>query len=374
MRNWKFKPLNLLLNIAILFVVLTTVFSLNPATALASSIPLGVVTGTALSFVDFKSVALEGLQVEIWAKTIQEKLREDNTFLQHISDVDAGNILAGKVVHLPQAGAPSKVVKNRQTLPAEVKQRKDAEVLYSIDEYTTDPVHIPYADTVELSYDKRRSILDQDIANLSDEVAEGMLTNIIVSPVGNNKSLPQKNILLTESSVQVNPSLEGATGKRKAYNINDLQRMRAMFKRGQKSWSENNMYALLTEEAMIQMFPADSVTTATYMQSVTEQERREGVVLKCQGWKILTRGTVYHMGNDKSFKAFGAVVTATDTEGCLFWNKNMVEKAIGTTQIFERLNDPTYYGDIYSFLVRVGGRARRAEFEGVGVLMQASAG
>lgn len=312
-----------------------------------------------------------GLQVEIWAKTIQEKLREDNAFLQHISDVSDDAIINGTIVHLPQAGEPSKVVKNRTDLPAAVKQRIDSQVLYKIDEYTTDPVHIKNADTKELSYDKRRSVLDQDIAGLSDEVAEGMLTNIIVSPQDSQK-LPVTSILSTEGA-EVLPGLDGATGKRKAYSITDLQKMRKFFKK-QKSWSEGNMIALLTSDAITQMFPADSQITATYMASVTEEERRSGVILKAQGFKILERGSVYHLGADNTYKAFGAVAEATDTEASLFFNKNMVEKAIGTTEAFEKLGDPQWYGDIYSFLVRVGGRAKRKNYEGVALLKQATAG
>ena len=38
-----------------------------------------------------------------------------------------------------------------------------------------------------------------------------------------------------------------------------------------------------------------------------------------------------------------------------------VERALGAVKMFERLNDPTMYGDIYSFLVMLGGRVRRAE-------------
>ncbi len=374
MKNWKFKPLNLLFNVAVLFAVLNAVFSVSAPTALAIAVLGGMATGTLLSIMKVEAQAFfEGLQVEIWAPTIQEKLREDNSFLNHVSEVSDANIINGRIVHLPQAGAPSNVVKNRTTLPAQVQQRTDSQVLYLIDEYTTDPVHIKHADTVELSYDKRRSVLDQDIANLSDQVAEGMLTNFVVSPVGDNRALPASNILVTESTKTVAPSLDGATGLRKQYSIKDLQRMRVLFKRQMKAWSEGNMYCLLTEEAITQMFPAEDPVTATYMQATSEAERREGVILKVQGWKILTRGTVYHMGADQSFKAFGALAEATDTEGCLFWNKNMLEKAIGTTEAFERVNDPTWYGDIYSFLVRVGGRAKRKGYEGVGVLMQAIA-
>ncbi|MFU2119374.1 hypothetical protein ACQ1Q1_09390 [Ornithobacterium rhinotracheale] len=312
-----------------------------------------------------------GLEREIWKKTIEEKLKEDNTFLNHISDVSSENILAGKIVHIPQAGAPSKVVKNRKTLPADVKQRKDTEVLYQIDEYTTDPVHIPHAETVELSYDKRRSVLDQDIANLSEEVAEGMLTNMVVSPIGENKSLPAKNILET-TGANAKPLLENATGDRKKWTLSDLQRMQNLL-RSQKAWSEGNMYALLPANALLDLFPADSQLTATYMQSVTEQERREGVIYKVQGFNILVRSSVFVMAQNKDFKAFGAVVEATDSEAAIFWNKNMVEKAIGDLETFERVKDPQWYGDIYSFLVRIGGRAKRKDFEGVGVLKQANA-
>lgn len=312
-----------------------------------------------------------GLEVEIWQKAIHEKLRDDNSFLNHVAKVSDSNILAGKIVHIPQAGAPSTVVKNRQTLPAQVKQRTDGQVLYQIDEYTTDPVHIKHAETVELSYDKRRSVLDQDIANLSDEVAEGMLTNFVVSPVGDNAALPTNNILLTDSAETSAPILDGATGVRKNYRLNDLQRMRN-FMIYAKAWSEGNMYALLTPEAAVQMFPAESAITAAYMAATSEAERRAGIMYKVQGWNIMVRSTVYHLGADKSFKAFGSVAAVDDTEGCLFWNKNMLEKAIGITESFGNEGDPTWYGDVYSFLVRMGGRARRKGYEGVGVLMQAN--
>ncbi|MCP1997294.1 hypothetical protein [Flavobacterium sp. HSC-61S13] len=307
------------------------------------------------------------IEVEIWAETIEKKLLEDNSFLNHIADVSSDNIINGSIVHLPQAGEPSAVVKNRQSLPAVVKQRKDTEVLYKIDEYTSDPVHIKNAETKELSYDKRRSVLDQDLANLSEEVAEGMLTNLVVSPVGDNKELPKANIILTSSAIEVDSAV--GTGKRKAYSLTDLQYMRKDFVK-KKAWTEGNMFALLTAEAITQMFPADSPITATYMQATSEAERRAGIIYKVQGWSIMERSSVYILGSDKGFKAFGAVEADTDSEGCLFWNKNMTEKAIGTTEAFERIGDPTYYGDIYSFLVRCGGRARRKGYEGVGILMQ----
>ncbi len=313
------------------------------------------------------------LEVEIWQKSIEEKLLQDNTFLKHISNVDGDNVINGKIVHIPQAGDPSKVVKNRKVFPADVLRRKDSVVLYPIDEYTTDPVHIPDAETRELSYDKRRSILDQDLANLSEEVAEGMLTNMVISPIGDNRELPKTRILeTTGANTAASFYLEGATGERKKWTLGDLQRVQNFFRK-EKSWQEGKMVALLPANAILDLFPADSPTTAVYMQSVTEQERREGVIYKVQGFKILIRSSVYILGGDKAFKAFGSVATGDDAEGAIFWNETMVEKAFGTTEIFDRVRDPQYYGDIYSFLVRMGGRARRKNFEGVAVLKQGNA-
>ncbi|MDY3363845.1 hypothetical protein PG623_07515 [Riemerella anatipestifer] len=312
-----------------------------------------------------------GLEKEIWKKTIEEKLLQDNSFLNHISDVSEDNIVNGKIVHIPQAGEPSKVVKNRTIFPAEVKRRNDGEVLYKIDEYTTDPVYISNAETVELSYDKRRSVLDRDVENLSEDVAEGMLMNMVVSPIGENKTLPQKNILETTGAA-TSVLLEGATGNRKKWTLLDLQKMQNLM-RTQKAWQEGQMFALLPANAILDIFPADSPVTATYMQMVTEEERRNGIIYKVQGFNILIRSSVFTMTESKEFKGFGSVVNNSDSEAAIFWNKNMVEKAYGDIETFDRERDPQYYGDIYSFLVRMGGRAKRKNFEGVAVLKQANA-
>ena len=311
------------------------------------------------------------LEIEVWNETIQEKLLQDNAFLTQVADVSSDNIINGTIVHLPQAGDPSGVVKNRTVFPAPVARRTDSEVLYKIDEYTTNPIWIKDAENKEYSYDKRRSVLDQDVANLSEEVAEGMLTNFIVSPVGTNTTLPTSSILETSGAV-VASGLTGSTGNRKAYSLGDLQKLRNFLIK-QKAWNEGNMNVLLTPDAAVQMFPAESAITATYMAAVTETERRSGIMYKAQGFNIFVRSAVYTLAADKTFKAYGSVVSATDSEGIFAWNKNMVEKAIGNTEAFEDLKNPVYYGDIYSFLVRMGGRARRKNFEGLVVMKQAAA-
>ena len=101
------------------------------------------------------------IQKEIWEKSIVEGLFAPNSFLSKAFNADE-YVEAGKIVHIPQAGAASKVEKNRTSLPATVKQRTDTDKTFELAAFTTDPVLIPDADKVELSYNKRESVLRQD--------------------------------------------------------------------------------------------------------------------------------------------------------------------------------------------------------------------
>ena len=84
------------------------------------------------------------IQKEIWEKSIVEGLFAPNSFLSKAFNADE-YVEAGKIVHIPQAGAASKVEKNRTSLPATVKQRTDTDKTFELAAFTTDPVLIPDA-------------------------------------------------------------------------------------------------------------------------------------------------------------------------------------------------------------------------------------
>ncbi|TZF81907.1 hypothetical protein FW774_17305 [Pedobacter sp. BS3] len=309
------------------------------------------------------------MQKDIWQNHIEENLYKDNAFLSTFVQVDKSYI-DGRNVHIPQAGAASAVKKNRTTLPAEVKQRTDTPTSYQINEFTSDPILIPNADTHELSYDKRNSVLREDSAKLAEEVAEDVLLSMVKAAIGTTTALPAGNILSTTGDA-VAATAPGATGNRKAYKLGDLQRAQSFFIR-KKLWTEGRMYAIITGEAAAQMFPAESQVTATYMAAVSEAERRGGIMYSAYGFKIMVRSTVFVLDNTGAFKPLSAEGAATDNEGIVFYNGNCMEFAMGDVKFFEKTDDPTYYGDVYSFLVRCGARARRENFDGVMVIKQAA--
>ena len=116
------------------------------------------------------------VQKEIWMNSIVEGLFADNSFLSKAFNADEF-VNAGKTVHIPNAGAGSSVTKNRSSFPATVTARTDSDLTFNLDEFTTDPIKIPYADQVELSYNKRESVIKLDKAKLIESVSTDMLFN-----------------------------------------------------------------------------------------------------------------------------------------------------------------------------------------------------
>ena len=64
-------------------------------------------------------------------------------------------------------------------------------------------------------------------------------------------------------------------------------------------------------------------------------------------------------------------VSETDDEVSICWQKGSVARALGEVKFFENKQDALYQGDIYSGLIRMGGRRRRADNLGVIGIKQA---
>lgn len=369
MKNLKFKPLNFLYLVVAYFLLASVVVQPSVDLFIGTTIAAFVV-GTIVSFANPIQGALRAIQVEIWQNHIEQEIFKDNSFLRRSYNAD-DYVINSKVVHIPQSGGSGSVVKNRTTLPATVRKRTDTDIVYALDEYTTDPVLIPHADTKELSYDKRDSVLREDIDKINQVIAENTLYNWVESPaVGAYaaSSLPAAKKINT-TGADVAATAPGATGNRKAASRNDLQTMQRVFME-ENRWFDGKMNALIPPAMLVQMFPANDVVTATYMNAVTEEERRKGIFMKVNGWNIYTRSSVLIVKADGSFAAPGEASAITDDQAALFWYNDAVEFAFGGVEAFEKMKDPQFYGDVYSFLARTGSRARRSGFEGVAILKE----
>ncbi len=303
------------------------------------------------------------IQRELWEETIVGNVFRKNDFWMDAFNADQ-YVLQGRVVHIPQAGGLIGVSKNRNSLPAAVVRRTDTDATYSLDEYTTDPVHIPYADQVELSYDKRLSVTSEMVSALRQLVADNALYSW--SPDVANYSFTKVNATGNDLAAYTT----SAAGTRRGTKVADFLTMASLF--DNEDIPEEDRYSILDANQYYSLLADLSATQFRDFSQVIDP--RTGKVDELYGFKIRKRSKVLVADSNGIVKAPDAVAAADDCPVSLFWQKNSVERALGEVKFFERLDDPTYYGDIYSTLLRFGGRVRRADQKGVGVLFNGIGG
>lgn len=296
------------------------------------------------------------VEKEIWMNTIIEGLFADNTFLSKAFDADEF-VNQGKTVHIPNAGAPSKVVKNRNTFPAEVKSRTDIDLTFDLDNYSTDPIKINLAETVELSYNKRESVLRQDKAKLHEEVSEGILFSWF-GGVG-------AKILKTEGAAVV-AHTDGATGNRNAFTKATVKAAMTQFNRD--NVPAQDRYMLIDADMYDQLIGSltDKESTAFHAAA----DIKKGIVGNLFSFNIMMRSRVGRFTGTGTNKAWGTAGAATDNAAGLAWHRNSICRAKGEVIMRDQENSPTYYGDIYAFEVRAGGRAMRNDVKGLLAIVQ----
>jgi len=318
------------------------------------------------------SGAISAIPVEVFATYIVEKLRKTNPHLQYAVD-ESSFVLGGSVVHIPQAGNSPSVVKNRASFPATAVQRGDSHITYALDVFTTDPTHVTWHEENENSYDKTDSVLNDHVATLAETLGDWMIYNWVHglklsegSYVADN--IPAANIIdTTGDAVSVNTE-DGQTGTRKAFTYKELQKAQAMMNKA--GVPKENRYAMIESYQMQQFIDSLSANQmAAFQQSA---DLANGVIGQFAGFKIMERASVLAFTAAGVIQTPGAALNATDNLASLCWQMNSVAKALGDTKPFQDMDNPSYYGDIFSALVKGGGRCRRADWKGVLVIRQAA--
>jgi len=340
------KVFNFLVPLLFMGLCISALFNFSPV--------LSIVLLFAFAFIPQpKGVASMAIQREIWTQDIVENLFKDNAFAKRAFNEDQ-YVIGGKVVHIPVAGQPSAVNKNVTNFPVNAVKRTDADITYALDTYYTVPRHVERIERYELSYDKRQSVLGEDQAAITDSAIDGMLFRWAPGAA---------NVILTTGAATA-ATASGATGNRKAFG-------KDVFGKIKLRWDKANIkggsrIALLTADHHQQLLDSFSDVEKTNFNNLADAKR--GVVGMYLGVEIMMRSTVQRYRKvatvwtavDEQDAAFGASDQTGDSATSLFYHDMSVSRALGTVEMFDRENDPTYYGDVYSFILRMGGRIRRA--------------
>lgn len=294
------------------------------------------------------------LQVEIWVRAIIEGLFANNTFAAR--SVDHSEFVDNKTVHVPNAGAAPNVEKNRTVFPATVTKREDTDLTYDMDEYTVDPVRISHAEQVELSYNKRESIVRQSRRKLAQDIYDSLIYDWI--PAG---------VKVVETvGAAVTAHLAGATGNRKGLTKKTVEEVQTLF--DEQDLPEEGRCILLDARMYNQLM--NSMTDAEQNNFLSCADPVRGVIGKYLGFDFYKRSKVAKVATDDTLKPWSAATVATDCAAGLAWQEDCVSRALGESVLFDDEGNPLYYGDVISFLQRAGGRSIRADKAGLVLIKQ----
>lgn len=339
--------------------LLSTLMSVAIASGL--EVPVWPVFGmtTLVAFIPMQhGVLFMAVQKEIWLNDVVGNLFKANPHLSHAMNADEF-VLAGKVVHIPNAGSKPNVERNRLKVPATILKRNEIDITFPLDEYTSDPMVIPNADKYELSYDLRNSVTGEQKAAISEIVGDWFY----------RYWAPTLAAAIRRTTGATTVTAHYGTGTRKAITIADIKAIQKMM----NNWSipKVGRYACLDAEMMDQF--TELLTVTQYRDFSAAYDVANGVVGRLFGFTFLEdRATVLRYdatGTPIPYDPDDAVAN-TDNGAGLFWQEQLVIRAMGQHELFESIGEPTYYGDVYSALLRAGGRIKRNDGKGVIALVQ----
>lgn len=293
------------------------------------------------------------LNREIWIHDIVEGFVPDDSFLA--KSIDHSEYVDNKTVHVPQAGAEPETTKNRSVFPATIKTRTDGELNYELDIYDVEPLRVRNLADVELSYDKRQSMLRQSKKKLQRDVAMDTLKKWVPS---------SPTIILTEGTGEDSHIHSTATGQRKAMTKKTVMNVRKQF--DMDDVPDTGRVMLL--DAIMYNQLLNSLTDAEVMNFLAGADPIKGVIGTFLGFNFMKRSSVFVTTPTGALKTGQA--SATDCAGALAWQEDCVSRALGNVEMYEATKDPTYYGDIFSYAMRAGGKYIREDKKGIVLISQ----
>ncbi|HCU45034.1 MAG TPA: hypothetical protein DF610_09390 [Sphingobacterium sp.] len=292
------------------------------------------------------------VSVEVWANYLTQRFWKDNAFLKNVHNDDQ-YVLAGKVVHIPQIGNKPQVIKNRSVFPAVAVKRADTDITYALDVYTSDPVHIEDAEKYELSYDKINTVFGDSASAINEDIAEDLIVRWLTGLTG--------KALIGTTGANADATAPSATGQVKLLVGADVRK--AMTQMNVDNVPKNDRFIMPSANMLDHLI--QSLSDTQYKDFSNYVDAKNGVIGKLFGFTFLDRSSVAVSDALGAVKPVGAIGAATDKEVTMCWQKDSLVAALGEVKFFDNINDPQYYGDVYSALQRAGGRRRRSDNKGV---------
>lgn len=305
---------------------------------------------------------------EIWVAEVQNTLNQDAAFLTQ--SVDHSAYIAFGTVHLPQSGANPTVVVNPTVFPIPISQRTDTDQTYSMNQYALEPTFITNLDALQVSYDKKNSVIGQQISTLVDRIG----TEVAISWTATGAA----NIVYTTGSAVGTSLPPSGTGTRKAVALIDIANLAKKLDKDNIP-NDGRRQLLMNSDMFWELFTISEVVRASYngfQMAGAKNTIMTGVVAQLFGFNIMIRPTVSIFAkNATSPKASTAAAAADDSLACIAWHPNVVSRALGAMNpMYDQggsgTGKPEYIGSIFNMEVMLGSAIMRTDMKGVATLVQ----
>lgn len=299
---------------------------------------------------------------EIWIADVQEALNQNADFLPYSTD-HSGYVAFG-TVHLPQSGANPTVIVAPSTFPLTVSERTDTDRTYSLVQYALQPTLITNIDELQISYDKRQSVIGQQLSTLTQTIGNYVATSWAATGASN---------LIATTGAAGTTLAPGATGTRKQVALLDIANLAA--KLDNDNIPRNGRKLLMPVGMFWELFTISDIVRASY-NGFQVNALATGVVAQLFGFDIMIRPTVAVYANGgTSPKAVGAATATTDNLACIAWHPTVVSRALGSmTPLYDAGSNgngkPEYLGSIFNMEVMLGSAILRTDMKGVASLVQ----
>lgn len=307
---------------------------------------------------------------EIWVAEIQNTINENAAHLQF--SVDHSAYVAFGTVHLPQSGANPSIVVNPTVLPLTIAQRTDTDRTYSMNQYAFEsPTLVTNIDALQVSYDKKNSVVGQQISTMVDRI--GSEVSIAWAASG------AANIVETTGSAVATSLPPSGTGTRKAVALADIASLAKKLDKD-KIPNDGKRILLMNPDMFWELFTISEVVRASYngFQAANGTNTlTSGLVAQLFGFKIMMRPTVaVFTKTGTSAKAYTAAAAADDRLACIAWHPSVVSRALGAMNPMYDMGGsgtgkPEYLGSIFNIEVMLGAAIMRTDMKGVASLVQA---
>lgn len=295
-------------------------------------------------------------EVKVWNKYIIEKLRRNNDWLFKSSD-ESRHVLGGATVYIPQAGNDPTIEVNTSVYPGVAVQRTDSDVNYNLDRYRTVPSHVAWEELQAISYDKIDSVVGAHGNALAEAVGDVMLTKWASTTAGG---------VVTTTGADVDP-VGNQLLTRKGFSHKDLAT--AMIRMNTQNVPKNGRVAVIDDNMYGYFYDELSASMMNAFQQFADN--KTGMVGRLHGFDIYTRSAVLnYAAGTYTPNAYAAAQLATNNLASLCFQSDMVARAVGETKLFTDRDNPLYYGDLFSAILRMGGRKKREDNVGVIAIVQ----